>query len=236
MVTMKKFLTVILALVMTLVCFTACGGDDETAADAPAYSGILTKIKLGMPLTKIVSLQPDGVELYYETDTCIWSINADTDLMEIRSLLPEGEQFYYVDDSIITYNFKTGKGDEEMRLNDYMSEVHCLLDRDTARKYFDSKTVELKEKHGVEPVGTQTGTEDIDMEIAYKQLFDCPSYTLTFTMKEKYDTVNGVDGYYGSYFSIDVMEKEVKKETDIQTDAADSGKKEKESETEKEEE
>ncbi len=233
---MKRILPVMLALLMTLTCFTACGGGDEELPEAPAYSGILTKIKLGMPLTKIVSLQPDGVELYYETDTSIWSINTDTELMELRSLLPEGEQFYYVDDSIITYNFKTVKGDDEIYLNDYVSEVHCLLDRETARKYFDSKTAELKEKHGVENVGTQTGTEDIDMEITYKQLFDCPSYTITFTMKEKYDTVNGVDGYYGSFFSIDVKEKEVKDETEIQTGTTEKGKEtEAETEAEKEE-
>ncbi len=231
---MKKLLTVILALTMALTCFTACGGDDEAAPEAPAYSGILTKVKLGMPLTKVVSLNANNnVELYYETDTCVWSINPDTELMELKSRLPEGEQFYYVDDSIITYNFKTVKGTEEMLLNNYVSEVHCLVDRDTARKFFDDKTVELSKKHGVEPVGTQTGTEDIDMEITYKQTFNCTSYVLTFSMVEKYDTVNGVDGYYGSFFSIDVKEKEVKDETAIQTDG---GKSETEAETKAEEE
>lgn len=229
---MRKFLPVILALIMTLTCFTACGGDDEAeAAETPAYSGILTKIKLGMPLTKVVSLNAgNNVELYYETDTCIWSVNPDTDLMEIRNLLTEGEQFYYVDDSVITYNFKTVKGDEEIYLNNYLSEVHCLLDRATAEKYFETKTAELKAKHGVEPIGRMTGTENVDMEVNYIQRFDCPSYTLTFTMTEKYDTVNGVDGYYGSYFSIDVKEKEVKTEVEIQTNA--DGKKEKETEAE----
>jgi len=218
---MKKLLTVILALSLTLVCFTACGGDDESAsASESSYSGILTKIKLGMPLSKIITLNAvNNVELYYETDTCIWSINPDTDLMEIRNRLPEGEQHFYVDDSIITYNFKTVKGDEEIYLNDYVSEVQCLLDRETAQKYFDDKTAELTKKHAVEPVGTMTGTEDIDMELAYKQTFDCPSYVLTFTMKQKYETVNGVDGYYGSFFSIEVKEKEVKTETDIKKDS-----------------
>ncbi len=232
---MKKILTVILALTMTLACFTACGGDEEAAnAETSAYSGILTKIKLGMPLTKVVSLNAgNNVELYYETDTCVWSINPDTELMELKSRLPEGEQFYYVDDSIITYNFKTVKGDEEIYLNNYISEIHCLVDRDTARKFFDDKTAELQKKHNVEPVGAQVGTEDIDMEITYKQVFNCTSYTLTFSMVEKYDTVNGVDGYYGSFFSIDVKEKEVKDETAIQTG---DGKNETEAETKAEEE
>lgn len=232
---MRKFLPVILALILTLTCFTACGGDDEAEnADTVAYSGILTKIKLGMPLTKVVSLNAaNDVELYYETDTCLWSENPDTDLMEIRNLLSESEQFYYVDDSIITYNFKTVKGDEELYLDDYLTEVYCLLDRGTAEKYFDTKTAELTEKHGVEPTGRMTGTEGVDMEVNYIQRYDCSSYTLTFTMTEKYDTVNGVEGYYGSYFSVDVQAKEVKNEVEIQTNA--DNKKETEAETSEEE-
>lgn len=222
---MKKFLSVLITLIMTLTCFSACGGGEEEASgELPEYSGILTKIKLGMPLTKIISLTPDSVELYYETDTCIWSVNPDTDLMEIKTRLAEGEQHYYVDDSVITYNFRTVKGDEEIYLTDYLSEVHCLLDRETAEAYFADKTVDLGKKHGVDPVGTMTGTEGIDMELTYKQKYDCTSYVLTFTMVEKYDTVNGVDGYYGSYYSIDVKEKEVKAETEIKVNEDDGGK------------
>lgn len=228
---MKKIISVVLTLVMALACFTACG-EDETVTES-AYSGILTKVKLGMPLKKIVSLQPDGVELYYETDTQIWSINTDTELMEIRDLVPAENAYYYVDDSIITYNFKTVKGDDEIYLKGYMSEATCLLDRKTAEDYFTNKTVELGQKHGVEPVGTMTGTEDIDMELTYMQKYDCPSYTLVFTMKESYDTVEGVDGYYGTYFSIEVTEKEVKTETEINMDNEKSEKTEK---TEKKEE
>ena len=77
---MKKILTIILALAMSLTCLTACGKDEETAVAENAYAGILTKVKLGMPLTKIVSLQPDSVELYYEDDTTIWCVNSDTEI------------------------------------------------------------------------------------------------------------------------------------------------------------
>lgn len=212
---MKKILAVILTLAMALCCFTACGKDEEAAAPEESYAGILTKVKLGMPLTKIVSLQPDGVELYYEDDVTIWSVNTDTELMEIRNLIPAEDAYFYADDSIITYNFRTVKGDEEIYLDGYMSEVTCLLDRETATKYFESKTAELAKKHGAEPVGAMTGTEGMDMNLTYTQKYDCPSYNIVFTMVETYDTVNGVDGYYGTYFAIEIIEKAVKTETEI---------------------
>lgn len=214
---MKRIISVILSMIIALMCFTACGKDEEASPET-AYAGILTKIKLGMPLTKIITLQPDGIELYYETDTRIWSKNTDTELMEIRSLIPEENAYYYVDDSIITYDFKTVKGDEEIYLNSYMSEVTCLLDRETAEKYFADKTAELAKKHAVEPKGTLKGTEDIDMDLNYKETFDCPSYKAEFVMTLTYQTVEGVDGYYASYFAIIVTEKEVKEETAIEVE------------------
>ncbi|MBQ8176883.1 MAG: hypothetical protein IJ035_07625 [Oscillospiraceae bacterium] len=220
---MKKLVTIILALAMSLTCFTACGkGDEENAASENAYAGILTKVKLGMPLTKVVSLQPDGVELYYEDDVTIWSVNTDTELNELRNVIAPDHTYYYVDDSIITYNFRTVKGDDEIYLDGYMSEVTCLLDRDTATKYFEDKTAELSKKHGAEPVGAMTGTEGMDMNLTYTQKYDCPSYNIVFTMVETYDTVNGVDGYYGTYFALEIIEKEVKSETAIggETEAA----------------
>ncbi len=212
---MKKILAVILTLALALCCFTACGKEEETVVSEESYAGILTKVKLGMPLTKIVSLQPDGVELYYEDDVTIWSVNTDTELMEIRNLIPAEDAYFYADDSIITYNFRTVKGDEEIYLDGYMSEVTCLLDRETATKYFESKTAELQKKHGAEPVGAMTGTEGMDMNLTYTQKYDCPSYNIVFTMVETYDTVNGTEGYYGTYFAIEIIEKAVKTETEI---------------------
>ena len=212
---MKKILSVILAVVMIGVCFTACNKEEAVVSES-SYSGILTKVKLGMPLSKIVSLQPDNVNLYYESDTTIWSVNTDTELMEIVNLIPEDKaQHFYVEDSIITYNFRTQKGDDEIYLKDYVSEVQCRLERETAENYFKAKTAELAAKHEVEPIGSQTGTEGIDLDVTYMQKFDYPSYTFIFTMKETYDTIEGVDGYYGSFFSMEVKEKEVKTEVPI---------------------
>ncbi len=220
---MKKILTIILALAMSLTCLTSCGKDEEgEAAAVESYTGILTKVKLGMPLTKVVSLQAEGVELYYEDDTTVWCVNTDTELNEIRNFIAPDHTYYYVDDSIITYNFRTVKGDDEIYLDGYMSEITCLLDRDTAAKYFESKTAELAKKHGAEPVGAMTGTEGMDMNLTYTQKYDCPSYNIVFTMVETYDTVNGVDGYYGTYFALEIIEKAVKTEVAIdgETEAA----------------
>lgn len=211
---MKKFLTALLAMALAVTCFTACGGgDDEAPAEASGYNGILTKVKLGMPLKKIISLQPDGVNLNYETDTVIWSQNPDTELMEIRDLIPAESAYYYVDDSLITYTFETRKGDtDNIYLTSYMSEAYCLLDRKIAKEYYDKKTDELAKKHGVEAIKSVKGTEDIDLEIDNISRYSCASYDLTFIMREKYDTVDGVDGYYGSYFCIEVKEKANKEE------------------------
>lgn len=229
---MKKFFSVLTALIMTALCFTACN-KDESELPENVYSGILTKVKLGMPLTTVTRLQPDNVTLNFETDTRLWSVNTDTELMELREVVPADNPVYYVEDSIITYDFKTVKGDENIYLCGYMSEAYCCLERQTARDFFDKKTAELAAKHGVEPTGVQTGTEGMDMELVYTQRYDCTSYTLIFTMKEKYDTVEGVDGYYGSYFSMEIKEKEVKAETPITTESGD--KKAKETEAKEEE-
>lgn len=232
---MKKIFSVLLALVMTAVCFSACGKDEE-AAPENTYSGILTKVKLGMPMTKIVGLQPDGVTLNFETDTRLWSVNADTELMELRDAIPADNPIYYVEDSLITYDFKTVKGDENIYLRGYLSEAYCCLDRQTSEDFFANKTEELEKRHNAESTGTLKGTEGVDMELIYTEKLDCPSYTVTFTMTEKYDTIEGVDGYYGSYFSIEVKEKEVKSEVPIEVSGGkDKDKKEKETEAKEEE-
>lgn len=215
---MRKFLTAFLALALAVSCFAACnkeeGGD---TADAAGYTGILTKVKLGMPLTKIVTLnQANGVNLNYETDTVVWSQNPDTELMEIRELIPTESAYYYIDDSLITYSFETRKGDEEIYLISYMAEAYGLLDRKTAEEYYNKKTDELAAKHGVEAVKSVKGKEDIDLDVDYISRYSCATYDLTFTMRETYDTVDGVDGYYGSYFSIEVKEKENKEEVAVQ--------------------
>lgn len=212
---MKKFLTALLAMALAVSCFAACSKDEGgDTADASTYNGILTKVKLGMPLTKIITLnQEKGVNLNYETDTVIWSQNPDTELMEIRDIIPTESAYYYIDDSLITYTFETRKGDDEIYLTSYLAEAYGLLDRKTAEEYYNNKTAELQAKHGVEPAKSVRGTEDIDLEVDYISRFSCASYDLTFTMREKYDTVDGVDGYYGSYFAIEVKEKENVEET-----------------------
>ncbi len=222
---MKKFLSVILSAIMCMAIFTACG-ESGSESEENAYSGILTKVKLGMPLTKIVSMQPDGVDLYYEDDTTIWCINPDTDLMvDVSALVPEADAYYYCDDSIITYYFKTQKGDEEIYLEGYSEEVHCLIDRTSAEKYFNKKSEELTKKHctveGSAASSSVTGTEDIDMTLVYKTHISASSYTIDFTMTLTYSTVNGVDGYYATMYEIDFTEKETKDEVSIDSPSSD---------------
>ena len=212
---MKKIVSLLLTAIMCLTLFTACGKEEENTVEAVPYTGILTKVKLGMPLTKIVSLQPDGVELYYEDDVTIWSMNDDTDLLaDTAALIPAEDQFYYTGNSIITYKFRTEKGDDEIYLNGYSEEVHCLIDRVTAENYFNSKTEQLVNKHCVGEntgvAGSMTGTEGIDMNLVYTQKISTGSYDLEFSMTLTYETVNNVEGYYATKYDITVTEKAVK--------------------------
>lgn len=216
---MKKALSVFLALFMCMVLFTACG-DDKKSDEAVEYSGILTKVKLGMPLSKITALQPDNVELYYDDDTTIWCLNTDTDVaQDITALIPADDQYYYTGDSFIIYYFKTQKGDDEIYLKGYTEELHCLMDRVTAEEYFTSKTEQLVKKHcvaeGQSAHGTMTGTEGIDMDLIYSQSISASSYDITFSMTLSYDTVNGEEGYYAKKFELSLIEKEVKDSVNI---------------------
>lgn len=216
---MKKIISVALSVILAAFCFAGCSNEDGEPAAESAYNGILTQVKLGMPLSKILSLQPDNVEVNYESDTVLWSVNSDIDLMEINDVITD-TAYNYIDNPIITYTFQNRKGSPEMTLKSYMSEVHGVLDREVAEKYFEDKTKELQQKHGVEPVKSITGTEVTDFIVSHRQRFNCTSYDLTFTMELKYDTVNGVEGYYGSFFSIEVTEKEIKAEVTVESDAA----------------
>ncbi|MDE5859197.1 MAG: hypothetical protein K2H23_02220, partial [Oscillospiraceae bacterium] len=213
------FIAVAVSVILAVCCFAGCSKDEGESADAAesAYNGILTKIKLGMPVSKILALQPDNVDVNYESDTVLWSVNSDIDLMEINDLI-EDDAYNYMDNPIITYTFKTNKGDVEMTLKSYMSEIHGVLDREVAEKYFKDKTEELQKKHSAEPVESVTGTENVDYTVVHKQKFNCPSYDLTFTMELEYGTVNGVEGYHGSMFSIEVVEKEIKTEVTIESE------------------
>lgn len=218
---MKKIISAILSVIMCAALMTGCG-EKDSASGENTYSGILTRIKLGMPSSKIISMQPDGVDLYYEDDTTIWSVNNDTDLKaEVTALVPENDAYFYADDSIITYLFKTKKGEDDIFLNGYSEEVHCLIDRTAAEEYFNKKTEELIKKHctneGCSAGGAMTGTEDVDMELVYKQTISASSYYLNFSMTLTYDTVNGVSGYYATMFKIELDEKEVKEEVTIDT-------------------
>ena len=211
---MKKIFAAALAAVMVLSLFSACSKEE---APGETYSGVLTKVRLGMPMNKIISLN-SGREMYYESETQIWCVNPDTDLMEIRELIPEDKQFYYAEDSLITYNFKYDEGDDTNYLVSYMEEVPCMLDRATAETYYNDKITRLKAKYGAGDDAvhsTVTGVEGVDMTLINETVMTLPSFKLTFVMNLTYDTVDAVEDYYGTYYSIEVKSLENKTAVDV---------------------
>lgn len=220
---MKKALSVITAAVMLMAGLTACSKEEEVE---DTYSGVLTKVRLGMPMNKIVALN-SGTEMYYETDTEIWCVSTDTDLMEIRTLIPEDSQFFYTDDSLITYDFKYDEADQENYLTGYIEEIPCLIDRDTAMTYYNDKKAALMKKYGCSEetsASSITGTEGVDLNLDYVTGMTLSSFEIIFTMQLTYDIVDGVEDYYGTYYSIEL--KELKNKTAV-PDAGTGDKKEK---------
>ena len=203
---MKKLLAVILAAVMSAAVFGGCSKEEAPAEDT--YNGVLTKVRLGMPMNKIIQLN-SGHDMYYESDTVIWCVNPDTDLMEIRSLIPAEDLFYYAEDSLITYDFKYSEKDEEHYLQSYMEEVHCKIDRETAEQYYKDKAARLKAKYTPADdsvSSTITGTEGVDLNLYYTTTMTLSSFKITFIMELTFDTVDTIEDYYATCYSIEIEE------------------------------
>ncbi len=193
-----------------LVLAAGCNEDTPEVVSDTSYNGIFTRVKLGMPLTRIVSMQREGIQLYYENDLEIWAVDDDIDLMEVKSLISEGHQFYYVENPIMTYKFREVSGDPEVYLNSYSQEVHCIIDRETGNKYYNDKAVMLRDLHKATGVDSQLGTEGIDMTLERTMKYDLPSYNVVFTMIETFMTVEDTEDYYVTDYSIEIIEKAVK--------------------------
>jgi hypothetical protein len=200
MKTRKRFFAIVLSVLMILAV-TACG---EAETEIPPYEGILTKVRLGMPESKVVALQPEDAELYYQTgnDYIMWSVNPDTEIQSLRDYLPADDLYYYCDDSIITYYLKDNEEKTGKVLSGYMQEVYCVVPRDIAVNFYNAQVKYLTEKYGIEPSGSGTGIEDIDLELNYKEVLVGSSFTVTFTATFTSETVNGVNDYYGTHFSL----------------------------------
>lgn len=218
---MKKFISLLLAVLMCTFTFCACSKDKESdEAAESSYSGILTKLRLGMSMKKIISLQDSSIKLYNETDTEIWSINPDTDIMEIRNVIPADNAYYYADDSIITYYFTEDEKQDDYFLNAFMEEITCVIDRKTAEEYFNTKKDALAKKYGVTPEGTLTGTEGVDQTLVYVEKYTCNTFEVEFTMELTYDSVNDVDDYYATFYSIKLTELANKTSVPLESTAA----------------
>lgn len=210
---MKKFAAALLAAVMSLSLFSACSKEEEVTEE---YTGVLTKIRLGMPMSSVLNYN-SNCDIYYESDTEVWCVNTDADLMEIRDLIPEEDQFYYAEDALLTYRFRYDEGDDKNYLEGYQEEVVCLMARQDAMDYFDKKTERLKAKYTPDEGSvkqTVTGAEGVDLNLDYVTTMTMPTFEVIFTLELTYDTVNGVDDYYGTYYSIEV--KELKNKTPVE--------------------
>lgn len=206
----RRITALFLAALATAAILCSC--KKETAAPEDTYTGVLTKVRLGMPMKKVVSLNPD-TELYYDSDNEIWCVNPDTDIMGVKDYIPSDNNFYGADDSLITYTFKYNEKDEENYLTAYLQEVRCLIDRENAEKYYEDKKLSLAKKYGAKSdavSSTTTGTEGVDQKIDCVTVYTLSSFKVTFKMQLSYETVDGITGYYGSYYSIEVRELENK--------------------------
>lgn len=210
---------VLSAAVMSAAVFTGCGKGDEEVVES-TYSGVLTKIRLGMPQNKVIALN-NQEEMYYESDTKLWCVNPDTDIMEVKALIPEDSQHFYCDDSLITYEFEYNEGEDEYYLDSYMEEVVCLIDKNVAKEYYDRKLLELSSKYGATEYNTtQTGTDGVDMNLVYETVMSLSSFSVTTSMTYTYDTVDGKDDYYCTHLSIAVQELENKEAVEISSASA----------------
>jgi predicted small secreted protein len=210
------------AFLFALLCcfvFAACdkaegeGTDPEaTETTVPAYIGILSKLRIGMTESKILSMLADNVPAYYQNDFEMWTVDPDTNMQRIRDYIPADALSYFADDSIITYYFKNQNGNPEKILTGFMEEVYGVFPQDVSIDFYNDTIKRLTEEYGVEPTGTQTGEQGIDEELVLKQVFDCPSATITFICTYKWQTVNEIEDYYGYSFSVKLMGKAIKEE------------------------
>ncbi|MBQ5333568.1 MAG: hypothetical protein J6K92_09970 [Oscillospiraceae bacterium] len=202
---MKRITAIMLAILSVLTLFCACKKEEAPVDD---YTGVLSKIRLGMPMKKIIALNSDS-ELYYDSDTEIWCVSTDTDLMELRNRIPADSQFFYADDSLITYTFKFDQSDGENYLTAYMEEIPCKIDRKTAEEYYNYKKAALAAKYSPAAeavISTVTGTEGVDLTLDNVTVMTLSSFEVTLTMQLTYDTVDGVEDYFGTYYSIKIKE------------------------------
>jgi hypothetical protein len=199
----KRIFAIALSILMILTV-TACG---ETETVIPPYEGILTKVRLGMSESKVVALQPEEAELYYQTgnDYIMWTVNPDTEIQSLRDYIPADDMYYYCDDSIITYYLKDNADKTEKVLSGYMQEVYCVIPRDIAVNFYNAQVKYLTEKYGIESSGTGTGIEGVDLELHFKEVMVASSFTVTFEATFTSETVNGVNDYYGTHFSLSLI-------------------------------
>jgi hypothetical protein len=81
--------------------------------------------------------------------------------------------------------------------------------------YYYADVAYLNNKYGVESKGTRTGTEGVDLELHFKEELVKESFTVTFQATFTSQTVNGINDYYGTHFSLTLMGNETSAEMPI---------------------
>lgn len=184
-----------------ILSLSGCG-DDAEKGEGEAYTGVLSKVRLGMPQSKVLSINNQS-EVFYESDDVLWCVNPETDIAEIKEYVPSDSQFFYCDDSIVTYRFVYSEADEEYLLTGFSEESVCLLPRDVAEQYYYEKLKKLAQKYKVSGYQTnKMGTEDVDLEYEMQTQFVLSSFTVDVNMTYTYQTVDNTDGYYCTHFEI----------------------------------
>lgn len=201
----NRITSFLFAVLMLMTCTAGCGNSEEDAsAESTEYSGVLSRIRLGMPQSKVLSLN-NQEEVFYESDAVIWCINPDTDIMEIRDIIPADNGYYFCDESVVTYNFEQDENDGEYYLDSYSEESKILLDRELASQYYEDKVKSLAAKYKCgNYVTNQLGTEGVDEDFTLETVMTLSSFSVVTDMTYTYTTVNGVEGYYGSHFKITI--------------------------------
>ncbi len=166
---------------VVILSLSGCG-DDAEKEEGEAYTGVLSKVRLGMSQSKVLSINNQS-EVFYESDDVLWCVNPETDIAEMKEYVPSDSQFFYCDDSIVTYRFNYSESDKEYLLTGFSEESVCLLPRDVAEQYYDEKVKKLARKYKVTGYETnQVGTEDVDLEYEIQTRFVLSSFTIDVNM------------------------------------------------------
>lgn len=205
---MFKRLKAYICLVLVLCILTACGKEKEVAEPKYTYKGVLTNVKIGMSLNKVVALTKgihSNVDIYAEDDDTLWCVCNDTHLAKLKETA-DLDSPYYMDDTLITYYF-VDKDNSYKALNGYVEELYCFLDENELYDFYIELQQAFKDIYEVEPKNIKsvmTGCKGVDYSILYETTMVSDSFDIKLTMTTHYelDKSQDLEGYFGDFLSI----------------------------------